>query len=89
MKYYHSNNGVFMSELSTDTCKEEGQSQSCIGVGAQHQNREAEICIQTMVYMARSFMVHCDLHWDEHRSDNLALWSIALDHAAGLYNNIP
>ena len=89
VKHYHSDNGVFTAESFTDSCKEEGQSQTFSGVGAQHQNAEAERSIQTVVYMARTFMIHCALHWGEHGSDNLALWSFALDHAAWLYNKIP
>ena len=66
VKHYYSDNGVFTAEWFTDSCKEEGQSQTFSGVGAQHQNAEAERLIQTVVYMARTFMTHCALHWGEH-----------------------
>ena len=52
VKHYHSDNGVFTAESFTDSCKEEGQSQTFSGVGAQHQNAEAERSIQIVVYMA-------------------------------------
>ena len=42
VKYYHSNNGVFRAEMFTDSCKEDGQTQSFSGVGAQYQNTEAK-----------------------------------------------
>ena len=89
MKHYHSDNGVLTAEMFADACKEDGQSQSFSGVGAQHQNAEAERAIQTVVYMAREFMIHAALNWGEDGSDDLALWSFALDHAAYLYNHIP
>eukprot|EP00804_Cyclotella_cryptica_P007127 CCRYP_020034-RB/>CCRYP_020034-RB protein AED:0.46 eAED:-0.11 QI:0/0/0/1/0/0/2/0/484 len=54
VKHYHSDNGVFAAELFKDACKEEHQSQSFSGVGAKHQNAEAERAIQTVMYMARS-----------------------------------
>ena len=63
--------------------------QSFSGVGAQHQNAEAERSIQTVMYMARSFMIHVALHWGEDQSDDLSLWSFAVDYAAWLYNLIP
>ena len=89
VKHYHSDNGVFRAEAFTDSCKEEGQSQTFSGVGAQHQNAEAERAIQTVVYMAIAFMVHCTLYWRKHGSNDIALWSFALDHVIWLYNKIP
>jgi hypothetical protein len=62
VKYYHSENGVFMDEAFADSCKEDGQSQTFSGVGAQRQNAEAERSIQTAVYMTRTFMIYCALH---------------------------
>ena len=81
VKHYHSDNEVFTADAFTNSCKEEGQSQTFSGVDAQHQNAEAERSIQTVVYMAQTVVIHCALHWGEHGSDNLALWSFALDHA--------
>ena len=56
IKHYHGDNGIFTAELLKESCTEEGQTQSFCGVGAQHQNAEAERAIQTVMYMARSFM---------------------------------
>ena len=89
MEHYHSDNGVFTSKSFTDSCKDKGRSQSFSGVGAQHQNAEAERCIQTVLYMDRSFVVHCVLHWGEYGSDNISLLSFSLNHAAWLYNKTP
>lgn len=89
VKHYHSDNGVFQADLFTEACKIDGQSQSFSGVGAQHQNAEAERAIQTIMYMARSFMIHTALNWGEHGSDDIQLWSFAVNHAAWLYNRIP
>ena len=75
--------------MFTDNYKEEGQTQCFSGVVAQHQNAEAERAIQTVVYMTRSFMIHAALNWGEDSSDDLSLWSLALDHASWLYNKIP
>ncbi|KAL7504670.1 hypothetical protein ACHAXN_002258 [Cyclotella atomus] len=55
IQHYHSDNGVFQAEIFTEACKEAHQTQSFSGVGAQHQNAEAERAIQTVMYMARSF----------------------------------
>jgi hypothetical protein len=89
VKHYHSDNGVFTAQEFREACSEEKQTQSFSGVGAQHQNAEAERAIQTIVYMARSFMIHAALHWSEDGSDDITLWSFAVDHAAWLYNRIP
>jgi hypothetical protein len=47
---------------------DKGQPQSFSGIGAQHQNAWAEHAIQTIIYMARYFMVHSSLHWTDQGS---------------------
>jgi hypothetical protein len=89
VKHYHSDNGIFTAKQFREACEEEKQTQSFSGVGAQHQNAEAERAIQTVMYMARSFMIHAALNWGEDGSDDITLWSFAVDHAAWLYNRIP
>ena len=89
VSHYHSDNGVFQAKEFVEACKEDKQSQSFCGVGAKHQNAEAERAIQTVMYMARSFMIHAALNWGEDGSDEISLWSFAVDHAAWLYNRIP
>jgi len=80
---------VFTAKAFRDACTEEHQTQSFSGVGAKHQNAEAERAIQTVMYMARLFMLHGALNWGEDGSDNISLWSFAVDYAAWLYNHIP
>ena len=89
VKQYHSDNGVFVADEFREDCKELNQKQSFSGVGAKHQNARAERSIQTIMYMARTFMLHVALHWNESGTDNLALWPFAVKHAVWLYNRVP
>ena len=41
-----------------------------------------EIGIQTIIFMARTFIVHLSLHWSEHGFNDLVLWVFAVKHAA-------
>ena len=54
-----------------------------------HQTTEAKRAIQTIMYMARSFMIYTALHWTDDNADDLSLWSFAIDHAVWIYNRIP
>ena len=56
------------------------------GVGAHHQNAHAEHTIETIMYMARTFMLHFSLPLSEYVVDDLALWSFAVKYAIRLYN---
>jgi len=89
VKHYHGNNGIFSAEEYRLECKEKGQSQSFSGVGAQHQNARAERAIQTIMFMAHSFMVHSSLHWTDQGSDDILLWPFAVKHAVWIYNRVP
>eukprot|EP01082_Thalassiosira_pseudonana_P005723 g5374.t1 g5374 contig2:418133-419951(-) len=89
VSHFHSDNGVLTADLFREDCKRKGQSQSFSGVGAQHQNARAERAIQTIMYHARTFMIHTSLHWSEYGADDLCLWSFAVKHAAWLYNRLP
>ena len=89
VQHYHSDNGVFTAEDFKADCEKKGQTQSHSGVSAQHQDAEAERAIQTIVYMARYFMVHAALHWGVDGSDDLNLWPFAVDHACTIYNLLP
>ena len=86
---YRSDNGVFTAEEFRKECAEKDQKQTFSGVGAQHQNARAERAIQTIMYMARTFMLHVALHWDEYHVDDLSLWPFAVKHAVWLYNRLP
>ncbi len=89
VKHYHGNNGIFSAEGFWCDCEEKQKSQSFSGNGAQHQNVRAEHAIQTIMYTARTFMVHASLHWTERGSDDLSLWSFAVKHLVWVYNHNP
>ena len=89
VQHYHSDNGVFQAKDFRKACALEGQTQSFSGVNAQFQNAEAERAIQTIVYMARYYMIHAALHWGCEEGDDLDLWPLAIDHAAYVYNLLP
>ena len=86
VKHFHGDNGIFASEQYRQECIKKSQTQSFSGVGAQHQNAKAKRAIQTVMYMAWTFMVHASLHWKEHGADDISLWPFAVKHAAWLYN---
>ncbi len=41
------------------------------------------------MFMARTFVIHVSLHWDEQGRNAVALWSFAVHHAVWLYNRLP
>ena len=65
ISHLHSDNGIFTADMFCADCKMKNQTQSFLGVGTKHQNAMAERAIQTIIYMARTFMVHLSLHWFE------------------------
>jgi transposase InsO family protein len=77
IKHFNGDNGIFSSEEYRAGCADKMQSQSFSGVGAQHQNSKAERAIQTIMYMARTFMVHSSLHWTDMGADDISLWPFA------------
>jgi len=89
VKHYHGDNGIFKEEEYRQECTEKMQLQSFSGVGAQHQNSKAERDIQTIIYMARTFLVHSSLHWTDIGADDIALWPFTVKHAVWIYNRIP
>jgi len=88
-KQYHSDNGIFASEMFRRDCIDKQQRQTFSGVGAKHQNSRAERTIQTISYWARTMMVHTSLHWASDGADDIQLWAIAVSHAVWLYNHLP
>jgi len=89
VNHYHGDNGIFSAEEYRAECRDKNQTQSFSGVGAQHQNARAERAIQTIMYMARTFLVHSSLHWSDRGSDDISLWPFAVKHAVWLYNRTP
>ena len=62
IKHIHSNSGVFTADVFQADCTEKHQSQNFSKVDAHHQNAHAEHAIQTITYMAWTFMLHVSLH---------------------------
>jgi hypothetical protein len=58
VKHYHGDNVIFLAEEYRTECLDKNQTQSFLGVGAQHQNARAERAIQTIISMAQTFLVH-------------------------------
>ena len=61
ISHLHSDNGVFTAGMFHEDCKFKPQSQSFSGVRAKHQNSLAERTIQTIMYTARTYIVHVSL----------------------------
>ncbi|KAL7526088.1 hypothetical protein ACHAWF_001625, partial [Thalassiosira exigua] len=57
IKHLNNDNGVFSVEEFKDECAEKNQTQSFSGVGAQYRNAKAERAMQTIMWMARIFLV--------------------------------
>ncbi len=89
ISHLHSDNGIFTADMFCADCKMKNQTQSFSGVGAKHQNAMAEKAIQTIIYMARTCMVHVSPHWSERGVDDLSLWGFAIKHAAWIHNSLP
>jgi hypothetical protein len=87
--HLHCDNGIFTVDMFWADCKMKNQSQSISGIGAKHENVMAERAIQTIIYMARTFMVHVPLNWCERGVDDLSLWGFAVKHSAWIHNHIP
>jgi hypothetical protein len=89
VKNYHGDNCIFSAEEYRRDCTEKGQTQFFSGLSAQHQNARAEWAIQTIMYMAQTFMVHALLYWTDCGLDDLSLWSFAVKHSVWVYNRVP
>ncbi len=73
----HSFIGIFNAEIFVEDCKSKCQSQTFSGVGAHHQSALAEQLIQTIMYMAGTFMVQVSLHRREYGA-NILLCGVLL-----------
>ena len=89
MKHYYSDNGVYTADEFREDCKEKRQTQSFSGVGAKFQNACAELTIQTVIAMTRTYMVHVSLCWTEYGTSSIKLWPFAVKHAVWVYNRLP
>ena len=70
-------------------CENKGQTQSFSVVGSQHQNARDERAIQTIVYMARTFMIQSSFHWTDSGVDDHSLQSFDVKHSVCAYNRVP
>ena len=87
VKAYHSDNGIFTAKDFVGELMEQGQGIRYSGVGAKHQNGQAENAIKIVASRARTMMIHASLHWPEVHEDSL--WPMAVSYAADLYNHTP
>ena len=86
-KYRTDNGRDFTSYKWEQELEQNKQTPTFSGVGAQHQNALAERSIQTVCNMARTMLLHLQIHWpDEY---DTKLWGFALDYAVWLWNHTP
>ena len=88
VRKYHGDNGIFVSKAWREHCDDRGQAYDFSGVGAHHQNANAERAIQTVSYWARAMMVNAAIHWPEKGGDQ-SLWPFAMLYATWLFNRLP
>ena len=69
--------------------KQKGAHSEFSGVGDQQKNAQDERAIQTVVYIARTLMLHASLHWSELGFDCLYLWYFAVKNYVWIYNQWP
>eukprot|EP00957_Ditylum_brightwellii_P113825 8678064-Ditylum_brightwellii.AAC.1 len=88
IEQYHGDNGIFKSQLWSDSCEEAGQLPTSMGgVGAHHQNAVAEQSIGTIVRSARTMLLHATIYWP--KVFDLMFWPFALQYAVGIWNCMP
>ena len=83
-KHLHSDNGVFTADMFRKYFQEKGKLQFFCGVGAQHQYSQADHNIQTIMYMACTFMSHISFNWSGCGVDDIFLWYFGINYAARL-----
>ena len=84
--HMHSENGIFASDQFCLEYENKHQDRSLSGVGSHHKNARAERAIQTITYMARTFMVHSSLHLTDNGADDISLWYFDVNNALWLHN---
>jgi hypothetical protein len=87
IKGFHTDNGVFTSSDFRTHLMENNYCMKLSGVGAHHQNGVAERAIQTVMWKARTMMIHLQIMWPDHFKANL--WSFAVTYTAWLHNHTP
>ena len=89
ISHMHSDKCIFAADQFRLDCDNKHQEQYFSGVGEHHQNSRADISIQTIIYMARTFMVHSSFHWTDHGADHISLWSFFVNHDVLFHNLLP
>jgi hypothetical protein len=87
IEHYHSDNGRFIDDAFRLDCEKQGQTQTCCGVNAHHQNGKVEKRIRDLCDDARKSLIHAIFKWNG--AVITALWPYALRHAANVRNSIP
>ena len=85
--YLSDNGGSFTSAEYSKKVAASEQALRFAGVGAHHQNGNAERAIQTIMSVARTMMLHAAIHWPD--VADTALWPMAVAHAVFLHNHVP
>ena len=68
---YHTDNGVFTAAEYQDEIAKMGQKMTFSGVGAYHQNAEAERAIGTVMGITTMMMLHAKMRWPKEVSTKL------------------
>ena len=87
IRHYHSDNGRFIDNAFVNDCTKQGQSQSCCGVNAHHQNGKVEKHIRDIGDEARKLLIHSIYKWNG--VINSSLWPYAFRHATNVRNTLP
>ena len=83
----HTDDGVFSSKHHMTHLAGKGQTITFCGSGAANQNAIAVRAINTVVYMARTILIHASSRSPEN-TITLDLWPMAMDYTAWIYNHL-
>ena len=84
IRKYHADNGVFVSHLWKENCKEQRQNLTYTGVNAHHQNGVAKRRIRYLRDLSRTSLNHAIDKWNTAITHNL--WPYAMCHASDALN---
>ena len=87
IKSYRTDNGTFTAQAMMENIKDNDQTISFSGAGAQHQNAVAESAIRTLGNDTRTVMLHAALRWPE--AYDPSLWPMAAQYVVDIRNELP
>ena len=87
VQHYHSNNGLFDTNIFKDKVYTDEQTLSFCGVNAHHQNIKAENRIKDFTTGARTSLLHAAHRWPE--AIHTVLWPAALKNYTNIRNSLP